>query len=254
MGSRRVDGSWSAATAPHPDCAMTSTPGVRATRSIGPTRPPRPWGPMTKRPEHHLPLRALRWHAIGKQPAGRVQCARAAEGPDGFWSGSSSYWHQRQPCGSFTHCEESPRQPVTIPASSGEVRAAKFRDPDGHPLEFFQFPGIQGSGDGLLSIEHSAISVSDAVRSMASCWALRPPVGKSTVNTGPAQADGQCDFNEPDAGATASRTSGPPYCTRRPTSAALPNDLASTRTVWRSEEDGFLRDSDGHLYMFEKVA
>ena len=30
--------------------------------------------------------------------------------------------------------------PVTLPAASGGVTAIKFRDPEGHPLEFLQFP------------------------------------------------------------------------------------------------------------------
>ena len=30
--------------------------------------------------------------------------------------------------------------PVTLPASAGGVTAVKFRDPEGHPLEFLQFP------------------------------------------------------------------------------------------------------------------
>jgi len=31
--------------------------------------------------------------------------------------------------------------PVVLPAASGGVIAVKFRDPEGHPLEFLQFPG-----------------------------------------------------------------------------------------------------------------
>ena len=30
--------------------------------------------------------------------------------------------------------------PVTLPASGGGVTAIKFRDPEGHPLEFLEFP------------------------------------------------------------------------------------------------------------------
>ena len=31
-------------------------------------------------------------------------------------------------------------RPVTLPKSAGGVTAVKFRDPEGHPLEFLQFP------------------------------------------------------------------------------------------------------------------
>lgn len=65
--------------------------------------------------------------------------------------------------------------PQRLPASSGGVTAYKFRDPDGHPLELIQFP--PGTGDPLwrrhgpgaltLGIDHSALSVSDADRSVA---------------------------------------------------------------------------------------
>jgi len=64
--------------------------------------------------------------------------------------------------------------PQTLPLSSGGVSAFKFRDPDGHPLELLAFP--PGSGDPAwqqrangptLGIDHSAISVADADRSIA---------------------------------------------------------------------------------------
>src|SRR5271157_477068 len=56
--------------------------------------------------------------------------------------------------------------PVTLPPANGFVRAFKFRDPDGHPLELLYFPPGQGRrvwtghGDKLfLGIDHSAIGV-----------------------------------------------------------------------------------------------
>ncbi|MGH7011549.1 MAG: VOC family protein, partial [Caulobacteraceae bacterium] len=36
--------------------------------------------------------------------------------------------------------------PVRLPASAGGVTAVKFRDPEGHPLEFLQFPAVADSG------------------------------------------------------------------------------------------------------------
>lgn len=65
--------------------------------------------------------------------------------------------------------------PQHLPPSSGGVSAFKFRDPDGHPLELIAFPS--GGGDPAwrtsraqqptLGIDHSAISVGDADRSIA---------------------------------------------------------------------------------------
>ena len=62
--------------------------------------------------------------------------------------------------------------PVTLPPANGFVRAFKFRDPDGHPLELLYFPPGQGrriwagARDRLfLGIDHSAIGVADTERS-----------------------------------------------------------------------------------------
>src|SRR6185437_10932555 len=55
--------------------------------------------------------------------------------------------------------------PVTLTASAGGLTAVKFRDPEGHPLEFVQFPAaLEGSrrSEWLSGIDHSAISVADA--------------------------------------------------------------------------------------------
>ncbi|WP_294533901.1 VOC family protein [uncultured Rhodoblastus sp.] len=64
--------------------------------------------------------------------------------------------------------------PVTLPPANGFVRAFKFRDPDGHPLELLYFPSGQGrrvwaeGGDRVfLGIDHSAIGVADTERSEA---------------------------------------------------------------------------------------
>ena len=65
--------------------------------------------------------------------------------------------------------------PQTLPKEDGGVRAFKFRDPDGHPLELLYFPAGQGrkvwhsrdQGQIDLGIDHTAISVSDTPASMA---------------------------------------------------------------------------------------
>lgn len=65
--------------------------------------------------------------------------------------------------------------PIRLPPSTGSVTALKFRDPDGHPLELIVFPPGTGDarwqrrdGDAVtLGIDHSAIVVTDADRSIA---------------------------------------------------------------------------------------
>ena len=60
--------------------------------------------------------------------------------------------------------------PQQLPASSGGVTAFKFRDPDGHPLEFLGFSDgqmpaywkMKANGNLFLGIDHSAISVADS--------------------------------------------------------------------------------------------
>ena len=88
--------------------------------------------------------------------------------------------------------------PQTIPESNrgaAGIKAWKFRDPDGHPLELLWFPSDKGNakwhraGEGLfLGIDHSAITVSDTDRSTAF---YRDLIGLSVqgggVNTGPTQ-------------------------------------------------------------------
>jgi catechol 2,3-dioxygenase-like lactoylglutathione lyase family enzyme len=47
--------------------------------------------------------------------------------------------------------------PRRLPARAGGVIAFKFRDPDGHPCEFLQFPA--DAGKASIGYDHSAISV-----------------------------------------------------------------------------------------------
>lgn len=63
--------------------------------------------------------------------------------------------------------------PETLPERNGHVRAFKFRDPDGHPLELLWFPPGQGrpvwrQKAGLfLGIDHSAIAIASTNASLA---------------------------------------------------------------------------------------
>ena len=74
--------------------------------------------------------------------------------------------------------------PQTLPAEAGGVTAFKFRDPDGHPLELIHFPDRPGAPD---SIDHSAIAVTDAGRSVAFYEALGLRVGSRSLNHGAEQ-------------------------------------------------------------------
>jgi catechol 2,3-dioxygenase-like lactoylglutathione lyase family enzyme len=85
--------------------------------------------------------------------------------------------------------------PVTLPPANGFVRAFKFRDPDGHPLELLYFPPGQGrpvwAGHDeklFLGIDHSAIGVADTERSEAFYGTLLGmTVAYESVNRGPTQ-------------------------------------------------------------------
>jgi catechol 2,3-dioxygenase-like lactoylglutathione lyase family enzyme len=82
--------------------------------------------------------------------------------------------------------------PQELPDSSGGVKAFKFRDPDGHPLELLRFPEHkvpeywrrQSGGTLFLGIDHSAISVSEPVRSISFYRTLGLHVAARTFNHG----------------------------------------------------------------------
>jgi len=155
--------------------------------------------------------------------------------------------------------------PQLLPAASGGVRAFKFRDPDGHPLELLQFsdqktPGAWRDRRSLegqigLGIDHSAISVADAEASSTFYQALGLGVGERTLNEGPAQ---QCLDGLPGVEVAVipmNPRGGTPHlellCYRTPRGqAGLPlraNDVAATRVVWRGQQARLIRDPDGHL-------
>ncbi len=76
---------------------------------------------------------------------------------------------------------------VRLPANSGGALACKFRDPDGHPLELIEF--APGQGSAAPGIDHSAISVSDAARSLAFYGdGLGLTFGSRQINRGAEQA------------------------------------------------------------------
>jgi catechol 2,3-dioxygenase-like lactoylglutathione lyase family enzyme len=89
--------------------------------------------------------------------------------------------------------EDGPR---TLPEEDGRVRAFKFRDPDGHPLELVYFPAGQGrkiwavhDKDRIeLGVDHTAISVSQTPASLAFyAKLLGMTAAYKVTNTGVAQ-------------------------------------------------------------------
>jgi catechol 2,3-dioxygenase-like lactoylglutathione lyase family enzyme len=87
--------------------------------------------------------------------------------------------------------------PQRLPASSGGVRAFKFRDPDGHPLELLWFPANQGraqwrqrqnASSVFLGIDHTALSISETRRSLRFYAALGWTIRYRSLNRGTRQA------------------------------------------------------------------
>ena len=151
-------------------------------------------------------------------------------------------------------------EPVRLPASSGGVAAFKFRDPEGHPLELLAFPPDRVPeiwrspmvAGPCIGIDHSAIVVTDADRSLAFYETLGLRAGARSLNQGPAQealdgADGVV------VGVTGlSAGNAPPHLEllayRSPSvrpGAVAPNDVACTRTVLEGGGT-VLADPDGH--------
>ncbi len=85
--------------------------------------------------------------------------------------------------------------PQELPPDNGGVRAFKFRDPDGHPVELLWFPPGQGrpvwhgrtEPGPFLGIDHSALTVTSGRRSRRFYAALGFTAADQTTNRGPAQ-------------------------------------------------------------------
>ena len=143
-------------------------------------------------------------------------------------------------------------EPVTLPAASGGVRAIKFRDPDGHPLELLQFPAgaapprwatAAARGHDVLGVDHSAIAVADTARSEAFYVGLLGlDVATSSRNVGTEQEalDGSFNAVVDVTGLDLGDASGPHVeflCNRVPATGrpiavtTRANDIAATRLV-----------------------
>lgn len=149
--------------------------------------------------------------------------------------------------------------PERLPAASGGVRAFKFRDPEGHPLELLD------TGDAATSrLDHSAISVVDVARSIAYYEALGLTVRARSFNTGLEQTrlddvgDARVDVVALGVAGTEPHIELLGY--RDIERPALPvvgiDDIAATRFVFELDDfhafdagatSRLLRDPDGHL-------
>jgi catechol 2,3-dioxygenase-like lactoylglutathione lyase family enzyme len=176
-------------------------------------------------------------------------------------------WRRLSTCSGWTALTAG--GPQCLPPGTGNVKAFKFRDPEGHPLEFLEFPAgsrpayWNTSSNGLfLGIDHSALSVRDVQASLGFYQTLGLRVAARTLNHGVEQErlDGILD---PQVDVIALE---PPIATPhvellhyRTTAMRHPvtlhsNDLAATRIVMEAvgEVDSkscgaLLRDPDGHL-------
>ena len=152
---------------------------------------------------------------------------------------------------------------ITLPPSAGGVTAVKFRDPEGHPLEFLQFPDNHDGewrGSGMLGIDHSAISISDLDRSEHFYQAHGLRRRQPTLNQGSTQEalDGLDDVRVDVLPMMPSEK--PPHLEllhyRRPAGAGAGtlevNDVAATRVAWDADRAMLVSDPDGHFHQFEQ--
>jgi len=141
--------------------------------------------------------------------------------------------------------------PVKLPASSGGATAFKFRDPEGHPLEFLQL-----ASPAPARIDHTAIVVADTRASVAFYQARGFTVQGGSLNEGPEQATLDA-LSSPvlevtRLGDREKKLYLELLCyrsprSRRPTADKASNDAWATRLVFSGTGDDQLdRDPDGH--------
>jgi catechol 2,3-dioxygenase-like lactoylglutathione lyase family enzyme len=157
--------------------------------------------------------------------------------------------------------------PRLLPPANGAVRAFKFRDPDGHPLELIWFPPGQGRAiwrhdNGLfLGIDHSAISVGSGLRSHGFYRGLGMRVSARSLNQGAAQSalDGLPDARVRVIGLRPTQDSGPglELLAYQPPGRQIASAVNDHVTDWVTIEVSSLpgdrlrvmRDPDGHLLL-----
>ena len=148
--------------------------------------------------------------------------------------------------------------PVQLPAASGGVIAYKFRDPDGHPLEFLQFPKTVDKPDA--GYDHSAISVADVEASVAFYARLGLVLGTKQRNQG-AEQDALDGLEDVAVEVVALNPAVPaPHvellCYRRPQAIARPYgpaDICADRLVFAADDGKITlrRDPDGHVILLD---
>jgi catechol 2,3-dioxygenase-like lactoylglutathione lyase family enzyme len=160
--------------------------------------------------------------------------------------------------------------PQRLPPADGSVRAYKFRDPDGHPLELIWYPTGHGRATGqpagaaspFLGIGHTAIAVSLTARSLAFYRRLGfTPAARSWNQGGPQSAlDGMMDARVRVISLRPASPEGPGIELLRygPAGRAMvaprPNDRVTDWVSVAAEglarpSPGALRDPDGHLLL-----
>ena len=130
--------------------------------------------------------------------------------------------------------------PQHLPQRSGGATAYKFRDPDGHPLELIQF------ADGHIGgIDHSAIAVADADRSIAfyrDRLGLRMAARQTNKGVEQDRLDGLTSVAvevvalEPETATPHLELLAYQEPTGRPGRLLRPNDIAATRLVLEVSE------------------
>lgn len=173
---------------------------------------------------------------------------------------AAAAWCQARAAGATPISRE---RPETLPPAAGSVTAVKFRDPEGHPLEFLQFPSKTASawrGTGNLGIDHSALSTRDVAVAQQFYSQLGLSQGASTINKGPTQV-ALDDLDDVEV-VVAPMLLGdrPPHVELlgyrrplgRPSFPLAANDIAATRIVWRSDRDALIRNPDGHLHQLSR--
>ncbi len=192
---------------------------------------------------------------------------------------SGAHLADAQPAGASGWQAISDGGPQQLPPSSGAVRAFKFRDPDGHPLELIWFPpnghdphGADNRGtDGdnghtapppaplFLGVDHSALAISATPRSLNCYRALGFRISDRSLNRGPAQdrLDGLSDARVRVTGLRPALANGPGlellgyHPPGRPAGTMALNDQATdwvTIEVTTLVGDRYraMRDPDGH--------
>jgi catechol 2,3-dioxygenase-like lactoylglutathione lyase family enzyme len=142
--------------------------------------------------------------------------------------------------------------PQLLPPANGNVRAFKFRDPDGHPLELLWFPS-RTSNALFVGVDHTALSIASTARSIDFYTALGFAMKQQSLNTGPAQSrlDSLQDAHVQVTALHASTGPGVELLAYTPPgrSAATiqPNDTATDWvTIEVAAPQGPIRDPDGH--------